>query len=97
MPSVKVTQLPFLAGGIRSQTRPSSTTFDLVGSINGAEKPMPSHHIAALPCMNVVWHSFQLKPITPGGAHSRMIFTVPLSAASIAASVSLTSFLPPSA
>ncbi len=35
---------------------------------------MPSHHIAALPCMNVVWHSFQLKPITPGGAHSRMIF-----------------------
>ena len=39
-----------------------------------AEKPIPSHHIAARPCMNVVWHSFQLKPMLPGGPHSFMIF-----------------------
>ena len=54
---------------------------------------MPSHQIAARPCMNVVWHSFQLKPITPGGAHSRMIFWYHV-AASIAAGVSVSSFLP---
>ena len=27
---------------------------------------------AARPCMKVVWHSFQLKPIEPGGERSRM-------------------------
>ena len=54
---------------------------------------MPSHHIAARPWLNVVWHSFQLKPTEPGGAHSRMIFWYHF-AASIAAGVSVSSVLP---
>ena len=92
MPSMKVAQLRTLPAG--SGAKPTlPTTFDLFGSSIGAEKPMPSHQIAALPCMNVVWHSFQLKPITPGGAHSRMIFWYHV-AASIAAGVSVSSFLP---
>ena len=45
---------------------------DFAGSTSGAENPIPSHHIAALPWPNVVWHSFQLNPTDPGGAHSRI-------------------------
>ena len=93
MPSMKVAQLCALGPAGTGANPTLSTTFDLVGSISGAEKPMPSHHIAARPCMNVVWHSFQLKPITPGGPHSRMIFWYH-AAASIAAGVSVSSFLP---
>ena len=74
MPSMKVAQLCAFgpAGTGAKPTLSPTLIFDL--SSRGAEKPMPSHHIAARPCMNVVWHSFQLKPILPGGPHSRMIF-----------------------
>ena len=69
------------------------TIFDFDGSTSGAENPIPSHHIAARPCPNVVWHSFQLNPTDPGGAHSRMIRWYHV-AASMAAGVSVSSVLP---
>ena len=68
-------------GGVRgkapallSRRWPWSTMRNLFLSSNGTEKPMPSHHMTPRPCMKVVWHSFQLKPMFPGGPHSRMIF-----------------------
>src|SRR6476620_9098282 len=71
----------------------SLTILDLVGSTSGAEKPMPSTHIAARPCAKLVWHSFQLKPIAPDGAVSRDSFLYS-SAAQIASGVSISSVLP---
>ena len=93
MPSMKVAEFCAFgpAGTGAKPTLP--TILDLVGSTSGAEKPMPSHHIAARPWLNVVWHSFQLNPTEPGGAHSRMIFWYHF-AASIAAGVSVSSVLP---
>ena len=44
---------------------------DLVGSSSGCAKPMPSSHIAALPCTNRLCDSFQLKPATPCGPYLR--------------------------
>ena len=45
-----------------------------VGSTSGAENPIPSSHMPTLPCMKLVWHSFQLNPIDPGGAVSFISF-----------------------
>ena len=74
IPSMNVAQLCDF-GPAGTGAKPTlSTIFDFVLSSRGAENPIPSHHIAARPCMNVVWHSFQLKPIFPGGPHSFMIF-----------------------
>ena len=50
-----------------------SAILDLVLSTSGGVKPTPSIHMPILPCMKLVWHSFQLKPTTPGGAQSRMM------------------------
>src|ERR1700712_895299 len=93
IPSINVAQL-WTFGPAGTGANPTlSTTLDLVASSSGAENPIPSHHIAARPCMKVVWHSFQLNPIFPGGPHSFMIFWYQ-EAASIAAGVSVSSFLP---
>ena len=60
MPSMKVA-LCCALGPIGIGAKPTlPTIFDLLGSTSGAEKPMPSHHIAARPWLKVVWHSLQL-------------------------------------
>ncbi len=74
--------------------KPISLTIRLlVGSISGAEKPMPSIHIATLPWLKLVWLSIQLKPTVPGGAVSTSSFLYS-SPAHTATSVSISRVLP---
>ena len=50
-------------------SRPCRRCATSSGSSSGCAKPMPSSHIAALPCRNRLCDSFQLKPATPCGPY----------------------------
>ena len=66
----------FRALNIEAYPDPVPPMVEVVTQSSGqsAEELKTARDIAARPCMNVVWHSFQLKPIFPGGPQSRMIF-----------------------